>query len=189
MRAGDGDFRLPRHGGARHSCRSLAGSHPGAASMIRELPYSGPAMVSRITTCAPVAIDRVPLPPALHGRRQITPRTGSPPTLDARAHVGLWYGHSGPLAAGYRIIGFSGVRTRLGSAGFILYVYEQEFPSHPACATACSSLNQSLALLCKGLIVREGLISYDAGHLALAACPICQLARGLLGGAERWFAV
>ena len=90
MRAGDGEFPLAWRVVARHSRRSLAGSNLGAASTIRALPYSGPAVVSRITTCAPhrqraqgagwlrcapVVVDRVPFMAAVRlqaepGRRR-----------------------------------------------------------------------------------------------------------------------
>ena len=90
MRAGHGDLRLAWRVVARHSCRSLAGSDLGAGATIRVLPYSGPAMVSRIMTgtphrqraqgagwlrCAPVVVDRVPFMAAVRfqaepGRRR-----------------------------------------------------------------------------------------------------------------------
>ncbi len=79
MRAGGGDLRLAWRVVARHSCRSLDGSNLGAGSTIRELPYSGPAMVSRITTGAPVVVDRVPIMAAVRLRAEPGRRLRSMP--------------------------------------------------------------------------------------------------------------
>ena len=184
MRAGHGDLRLAWRVVARHSCRSLAGSDCGAGSTIRVLPYSGPAMVSRITTgaphrhraqgaglfrCAPVVVDRVPFMAAVRLRPEPGRRLRSMPKhmLD----FGTALRPFGRLLPHYRIfrrlikVGIGGgdshqprsarafascdtVHDCTDRGVHSIRIRTEPF-SRPACATASSSPNRSLAYCAK----------------------------------------